>query len=214
MAYEFTAASSQRLTANSPVSGPPVTIAIWIYPAASGSFYFELQQGGGPNFNDRLRLIASGSNVLAQTITENPYSGEPASTSSGTFTRQAWNHIAGVFASNSSRTVYLNGVAGATNTTTNIVRPLTKININAIEFTFGSNIAYGNGIYAEAGVWNVALTAAEIASLAKGMTCDKVRPQSLVFYAPLIRNLQDVRGGLTITNNNGATVSNHPRIYV
>jgi hypothetical protein len=66
---------------------------------------------------------------------------------------------------------------------------------------------------AEVGIWNAALTAAEIASLAKGMTCDKVRPQSLVFYAPLVRDLQDARGGLAITNNNGATVANHPRVY-
>jgi hypothetical protein len=66
---------------------------------------------------------------------------------------------------------------------------------------------------AEVGIWNAALTAAEIASLAKGMTCDKIRPQNLVFYAPLVRNLQDVKGGLTITNNNGATVANHPRVY-
>ncbi len=70
-----------------------------------------------------------------------------------------------------------------------------------------------NGLIAEVGLWNVALTAEEIASLAKGMTCDKVRPQSLVFYAPLVRNLVDAKGGLTITNNNSATVANHPRIY-
>lgn len=69
------------------------------------------------------------------------------------------------------------------------------------------------GEMAEVGIWNDALTAAEIASLAKGMTCDKVRPQSLVFYAPLVRDLIDQKGGLTITNNNGATVANHPRIY-
>jgi hypothetical protein len=45
------------------------------------------------------------------------------------------------------------------------------------------------------------------------MTCDKVRPQSLVFYAPLVRDLIDYKGGLTITNNNTATVANHPRVY-
>lgn len=70
-----------------------------------------------------------------------------------------------------------------------------------------------DGRIAEVGIWNAALTAAEIASLAKGMTCDKVRPQNLVFYAPLVRDLIDQKGGLTITNNNGATVANHPRIY-
>ena len=69
------------------------------------------------------------------------------------------------------------------------------------------------GQIAEVGIWNVALTAAEIASLSKGMTCDKVRPESLVFYAPLVRDLIDAKGGLAITNNNGATVAPHPRIY-
>jgi hypothetical protein len=73
--------------------------------------------------------------------------------------------------------------------------------------------AYLTGLIAEVGIWNAALTAAEIASLADGMTCDKVRPQSLVFYAPLVRDLIDVKGGLTITNNNTATVANHPRVY-
>jgi hypothetical protein len=73
--------------------------------------------------------------------------------------------------------------------------------------------SYEDGRIAEVGIWNAALTAAEIASLAKGMTCDKVRPESLVFYAPLVRDLQDLSGGLTITNNNAATVATHPRVY-
>ena len=50
-------------------------------------------------------------------------------------------------------------------------------------------------------------------SLAKGITCDKIRPQNLVFYAPLVRDLVDAKGGLTIINNNSATVANHPRVY-
>jgi hypothetical protein len=70
-----------------------------------------------------------------------------------------------------------------------------------------------DGQIAEVGIWNAALPAAEIASLAKGMNCAKVRPQNLVFYAPLIRDLNDQKGGLTITNNNGATVAAHPRVY-
>ena len=70
-----------------------------------------------------------------------------------------------------------------------------------------------DGAIAEVGIWNDDLTAAEVASLAKGMTCDKIRPQSLVFYAPLVRDLIDQKGGLAITNNNAATVSNHPRVY-
>jgi hypothetical protein len=40
-----------------------------------------------------------------------------------------------------------------------------------------------------------------------------VRSRDLSFYAPMVRNLQDLRGGLAITNNNTATVADHPRIY-
>jgi hypothetical protein len=70
-----------------------------------------------------------------------------------------------------------------------------------------------DGKFAEVGIWSAALTVDEIRSLSKGMTCDKVRPQSLVFYAPLVRDLIDYKGGLTITNNNTATVAVHPRVY-
>lgn len=76
----------------------------------------------------------------------------------------------------------------------------------------GSSAQSFNGTIAEAGIWNVALTDAEIASLAAGFTPGQVRPQSLTFYAPLLRDLIDVRGGRTITNINSATVATHPRV--
>lgn len=69
------------------------------------------------------------------------------------------------------------------------------------------------GDIAEVGIWNVALTQPEIASLSRGMTCNKIRPQNLVFYAPLVRDLIDTRGRLIITNNDNATVADNPRIY-
>jgi hypothetical protein len=62
-------------------------------------------------------------------------------------------------------------------------------------------------------VWSVALTADEVASLGRGVTCDQVRPQSLVFYAPLIRSLGDVARGIALTNVGDATVAAHPRVY-
>lgn len=73
---------------------------------------------------------------------------------------------------------------------------------------------YANADFAEIATWKAGLADAEITALARGFTADQIRPQSLSFYAPLVRNLQDVRGGLTITNNNGATVANHPRLFL
>jgi hypothetical protein len=93
--------------------------------------------------------------------------------------------------------------------------PASIADINNYGLSFGGLAGasiFFSGTIAEVGIWNVALTTAEIASLAKGMTPDKIRPQRLVFYAPLVRDLVDAKGGLTITNN-GATVANHPRVY-
>jgi hypothetical protein len=126
------------------------------------------------------------------------------------YTANTWNHAAGVWTGLNNRTAYINGGNSSTNTSTqnNITLTRSQIGANATNATNRMN-----GLIAEVGLWNAALTTAEIDSLAKGMTCDKVRPQSLVFYAPLVRDLTDQKGGLTITNNNGAPVANHPRIY-
>lgn len=82
----------------------------------------------------------------------------------------------------------------------------------------GSTVGVAGSVYfpgdiCDCAIWSTDLSDAEIASLAKGFKPTRIRPQSLVFYAPLIRNLQDTRGGLTITNNNTATVAVHPRVY-
>jgi hypothetical protein len=61
-------------------------------------------------------------------------------------------------------------------------------------------------------VWNVDLTAAEVASLASGVEAWCVRPDALVFYAPLVRPIADHVGQIALTNNNTATVFDHPPI--
>lgn len=119
-------------------------------------------------------------------------------------------HCAMAFTPATNFTAYLNGnieVTTSSGVPASILNSTSPLTIGYLPVNFFP------GIISEVGIWNAALTASEIASLAKGMTCDKVRPQSLVFYAPLVRDLIDQKGGLTITNNNGATVANHPRIY-
>ena len=102
-------------------------------------------------------------------------------------------------------------MGGTIDTTDLTPTGINELLIGARRFS-GAVGLYFDGSIAEAAIWNAALTDDEILSLAKGFTPDQIRPQNLVFYAPLIRELQDLRGGLTITNNNGATVSNHPRV--
>jgi hypothetical protein len=91
-------------------------------------------------------------------------------------------------------------------------------NIAPVDSTFiGSTVHVPantwDGQIAETAIWGAGLTAAEVNSLYVGFSANQIRPQSLLFYAPLISNLIDVSRGLAITNNNGATPSTHPRIY-
>lgn len=66
-------------------------------------------------------------------------------------------------------------------------------------------------------MWSAALTDAEIASLVAGFSPRRVRPQSLVFYAPLVRNLAVIQAAAAPTASLAGVaspaVSDHPRSY-
>ncbi|MDX8521303.1 LamG domain-containing protein [Mesorhizobium dulcispinae] len=70
------------------------------------------------------------------------------------------------------------------------------------------------GEIAEIGHWadasNSQLDAAEIAALAKAFSPMLIRPASLFFYAPIVRETRELKAGLTATVTGGA-VSDHPR---
>jgi hypothetical protein len=211
MAYSFTAASSQYLFAGATTTAVPITLACWFYPnnTTANMILIDLSNSSG---NNRFTLAALGG-LAGDPIRVDAISGTGAAADTTTgFASQSWQHACGVFSANNARSVYLN--AGSQGSSTASVTP------SGIDRTFAgtrsiNSVAglFMDGRLAECGIWNAALTAAEIASLAKGMTCDKVRPQSLVFYAPLVRDLVDQKGGLAISNNNSATVAAHPRVY-
>lgn len=206
MAYDFNGIN-QYLEVSAAVANRPCTMAVWAYldnvilPRDLVSVSSKTQLAVlRLNVNGTQFRIADQGNVNAVA-------------NGGTVSANVWNHYAGVFVSGSSRTPFTNGVAGEENTTTVAAITPTFTNIGAFYAGTATAIQFMDGLIAEVGIWNAALTAAEIASLAKGMTCDKIRPQNLVFYAPLVRDLNDQKGELTITNNNAATVANHPRVY-
>jgi hypothetical protein len=208
MAYEFNGTNQFLLSASAPVTAAPLTLACWFNPDLlhTGALC-AVQSFSAPNW---FALFTDNTGkVIASTV----FSGNgSAATTTANYSTGSWNHCCGVFSSSTSRTIYLNGANSVTNTQSRTPTGVNQTVIGARRFS-GAYSAFSDGQIAEVGIWNAALTAEEVGSLAKGMTCDKVRPQSLVFYAPLVRDLIDQKGGLTITNNNGATVANHPRIY-
>lgn len=125
----------------------------------------------------------------------------------------ALNHVCCTLSGTTS-TIYVNGISVATTNPGGSVPAQTGMDrLGIAALVRGNVLNYSSLNIAEIGVWNVSLTGNEIMSLSRSVSCDLIRPQSLVFYAPLIRDLVDIRGGLTLTNNNGASVADHPRIY-
>ena len=210
MAYEFTAASSQHLsTASAPANGHPMTLAVWSITNTTntvgfGQRLFSVSASNG----HRHQLARNNDQIQCNSVGA---SGAGTASANGKIVANTWFHLCGTFISATSRKLFFNGVEEATNTTNcGSQNTFDRVLMGVAGSPLG---LYYQGTLAECGVWNVELTQPEIASLADGMTCDKVRPQSLVFYAPLVRDLIDAKGGLTITNNNTATVANHPRVY-
>lgn len=142
-----------------------------------------------------------------------------SATTTTTCSLNTWNHAAGVFTGEDSRTAYLN--AGGKNTDTSaggLQTVFQRINFGARvrAGTTPDPSTYYNGKLAEIGIWNVALTDAEISTLASGVKPIYVRPASIIAYIPLVRDVTDYVDANAITQSGGVSlvVSNdHSRRY-
>lgn len=127
-------------------------------------------------------------------------SGSTTSTNSGSNPADTWQHYAAVFASSTSRTAYLDGVAGTTNTTSNaIASAITpRVLIGAKRYSTGIQTPSA-GMICEVAIWNSALSAAEVAQLSN-RDCRPldIKPTLLRNYWPLYGNISpetDFAGG-------------------
>lgn len=145
--------------------------------------------------------------------------GSGVNVTGGTLSNGVWAHIGGVQASATSRAAYLNGAAGTTNTTSKTPSGLDRTTLGGLVLN-GTRLSFAGGDIGECGAWSVALTTAEMLMLAAGMSPLCVRPQSLVFYAPLTQASspeQDLRGALALTFGAAGAAptkaTSHPRVF-
>ena len=79
------------------------------------------------------------------------------------FVANRFYHVVGVFASGTSRTVYVDGVQGQTDTTSHTATALDRVTIGAL--IRNTSVSFLNGQVAEVGIWNREINASEIQSL-------------------------------------------------
>lgn len=142
--------------------------------------------------------------------------GTAGTTSPGpVYVKGVWGHAGAVFASTTSRTVYKDGLAAVTNATSITVTGLDNTTIGTALVNGGvGDVA--KGLIAEVGIWNIALTAQEVAQLAAGYRPDQIRQDHLLSYMPLKTNgfLYDRMGRVWTTVGFVQPYADHPPMIV
>jgi len=205
MARNFNGSTDKLTVANAVVGDTPCTLAAWIRPTTVSGFHTILDLGNNATLNNHFTMRTDGS-----TLDVAHYVGSAAEATKTTVSANTWQHAAGVLASGTSRTAYLNGSAGTENTTSK--GSLTGENQTSVGMLVsGSDYHAFSGRIFLPSVWNVALNATDLAIL---QYCHPlfVKPQNLVSCWELVGSeLVDIVGGNTLTNS-GTTVAANPPI--
>lgn len=216
MARALASASSQKLqNDNAVVTDVPMTIACWARTASALTGQTIMAIGRRASAANRYQMFFTSGGRIAG-YCQNAAGSQIAnfSDSSGVnYSTNTWYHAAVVFNTTTDRTVYRDGGNSTNNTTTVTVGTVDTTNIGT-RFDAVSFGLYLNGQVAWPAAWSAALTAAEIAQLAKGAHPMTVRPDALVWAPPLFGNNspeEDWVGGFPMTVT-GATKAAQPRI--
>jgi hypothetical protein len=213
MSYSFNG-SNQRLTMGNIYGDSPTEISMSIWVRRNGAQTNRAAFAASAGNHTFFRLFIDASTQPQFSFRNSSFSQQFGITRTGALDDLTWTHFCGTATTNSA-VFYVNGTSAGTDTSVSMSgNNPTITSIGAYDANgLGSWQQHFAGDLAEAAIWLGVLNAAQVTSLAKGMSADKVAPDKLTFYAPLVRNIQDVSSAITITNNNTATVAAHPRVY-
>ncbi len=203
--------------ASDPIGSYPCTMAAWVYPDATGINHVAV----GITDNSATNVIQLlWVNSSDQPVAQSRNGGTAVSAVSGqTLTINTWAHICAVFTGDADRDIYVNG-GNVVNDTGNETWGGSSNVTNFGRRVRATQDRYWSGRLAEIGIWNVALTAANVASLGAGFIPLMVRPDALVTYAMPFwgpgsnADEYDYIGGLTFTEGGTSPEADHcPIIY-
>ena len=181
MARDFTVAASQYLTlaSNLGITAYPLTMACWFVPrnvTATTATLMSLGTSGAATHRHTLHIFATDETIFYGAndgLTNSVFSTAAA-------TVGAWNHACAVGISATDRWVYLNGGNSAQTTTSRTPVGMNNIQVGALQ---GAAVSlFADGPIAHVAIWNVALSATDVAALGKGLNPTRMHPESLVGY--------------------------------
>lgn len=241
MSIQFGSASTVtgHQASGTPSQAPsfPVTMSIWFYSNRTSGreplLSFSCIDNNTEDFFELSLSMLSNATTTSRRVEAVVYTASTlarAQSATGVgagWSTNSWVHAAGVFET-ASRVVYLNGGFTGTNTTSFSNPSNTSdfvVNLNYDEGSFQTNGHNASGqlvLMAEAAIWDAVLTTDEIVALSKGAKPKTVRPESLMFYSPLVQgsssSVPDETGNIPLTAYNFATeftpsYTDHTRRY-
>ena len=192
----------------------PISLGLWIKASAPGNFKYALGKlllagehvsyGFGTSAGGDLRFFI-GWGTSSGNVT-----GSTSITAANVFDG-AWHHVLGVY-NGTIMEIYFDGVSQGTQSET---RAIAYAALPLYLGSFDGTQLWIPGSYAEAALWNVALTVDEALSLTK-VRPSLVRPSALVGHWKLDGQSSTVepesRNGMDFTIAAGTTVADHPPI--
>ncbi|WP_254509875.1 LamG domain-containing protein [Anatilimnocola floriformis] len=200
------------------VRNVPFTMAIWFNPnAVTATLTLCSLCTGGVSDQSRFLLnchgALAGDPLRASTVNSSGTSSFAATSTASV--AGSWQHGCGVFGSASSRAVYLNGGGKGTESTSRAISNSAVVIAGAQQTTSGVYTSQFDGLLAHFTIWNVALTDAEVALIAKpGFDSTRMRPNAIIGHWPLIGRVSpeiDIRGGANLTLSGSPGAGDHPR---
>lgn len=162
---------------------PPLSLACWFNVPDVTANYLLLGLGN-PATGERIAIQASG-NVAGDPVRaiHSDVSNTAVALTTTGFAANTWNHATGVFRTNSTRRVFLNGAGEGADATA-------RGSVATLRATVGRNpnnsaIDVLNGLVAHGAIWGKALELDEVRALASGIHPLRVAPSALVGFWPL-----------------------------
>ena len=212
MARDFTPSSSDLVTGTVTVGATQaLTMLARVYADTKGSYRGILDSHGGSNF--AIMMISGGAgNPLGYMW--GAASGDEYDIAGPALNTGEWTACA-VAVSSTAASLYTGTQSGSQNSATNTkshesITPSTTWNIGKEE---GDNGRTFDGRIAEVAIYLATLTAAECLGYQRGYSPLLIRPQSLLSYVPLVRDLSDLKTGAAWTAT-GTTVADHPAVIM
>lgn len=213
MARSLNGTSDYMQVSSTPITGWPATMAVWAYPTstATGNVAWWLGDASSTLWNAfYMQLGSSGGSPSVLSVVSASNNTFLGANTTANWSLNAWNHCAGVF-DGTNFFSYLNGGNSSSHAAGSA--PLSfNVNVFGAADVNGVKDNYFTGRLAEAGLWNVALTANEIAALAAGVNPRRIRPGSLKSYWPLwglSSPEPDLSGGAYNLTLQGTSLANH-----